>query len=307
MIPRALRLLLAAAVISGCKGGNDPLSRAADAEAAGNFTEARALYKEASTSDPKHAPLATRLGERLAVKEAWKAIAAGEYGKAKAALEAGNAATDPAVKAAAAAAALDPEYVHGLAWEEASALADKELGLPKIEALVDLGVPVSAKAREWLEKNRPGLLLARVKGACKAGARVSCAEAGKALATLHPQSPESAEAQALVQADYQRAYPLLKQAENLLIQRVELYDKDRLIEICTEKSGPAGADACTTQVVGDRHYPTPSFLEGAWRKKLDEIGDPLFVKALEGRYARAESSGEYDPEPWPKPADHEGK
>jgi hypothetical protein len=55
------------------------------------------------------------------------------------------------------------------------------------------------------------------------------------------------------------------------------------------------------QVVGDRHLPTPSFLDGAWKKKLDEIGDPFFVKALEARYQRAGSAGEYDPEPWPKP------
>jgi hypothetical protein len=294
-------LAAAAALLSGCNGGSDPLTRAADAEAAGNFAEARALYKEACAGGSKHCPLATRLGERLAVKEAWKAIAAGEYGKAKAALEVGQAATDPTVKAAAEAAAQTAEYVHGLAWEEASALPDKEQALPKIEALADLGAPVSAKAREWLEKNRPGVLLARVKGACKAGSRVSCAEAGKALTTLHAKSPEDAEAQAIVHADYQRAYPLLKQAENLIIQRVELYDKDRLVDICIEKSGPANADACSVQVVGGRHLPTPSFLGGVWKKKLDEIGDPLFVKTLEARYARAESAGEYDPEPWPKP------
>src|SRR5262249_30293168 len=158
--------------------------------------------------------------------------------------------------------------VHGLAWEEASALADKEQALAKIEPLADLGVPVSAKAREWLEKNRPAALLARVKAACAADARASCAEAGKALATLHPSSPENAEAQRLVQTDYARAFPLLKQAENLLIQRVELYDKDQLVEICTAKSGALNADACAVQVVGDRHLPTVSFLDGAWKKKL---------------------------------------
>jgi hypothetical protein len=71
--------------------------------------------------------------------------------------------------------------------------------------------------------------------------------------------------------------------------------------MCTEKSGAANADACSVQVVGDRHLPTPLFLDGAWKKKMDEIGDPFFVKALDSRYARADRAGEYDPEPWPKP------
>ncbi len=96
-------------------------------------------------------------------------------------------------------------------------------------------------------------------------------------------------------------YPLLGQAEGLIVQRVELFDKDRLVEMCTDRNGGAEAGACLAQVVAGRRYPTPSFLDGAWKKKLEEIGDPFFVKALELRYARAASAGEHDPEPWPKP------
>jgi hypothetical protein len=290
----------AAALLAGCDAGKDPLARGAEAEGAGNLVEARARYQEVCAKGSKHCPLATRLLERLAVKEAWKAIGAGEYGKAKIALAAGATAADPAVKAAAEAASRDVEYVNGLSWEEAAALPDKEQALPRMEALVDLGVPASAQARAWLTKNRAGVLLARVKGACVAGSRVSCAEAGRALAALHPESPENAEAQRLVQADYARVYPLLKQAENLIIQRVEIYDKDQLVAIYTEKQQTSeGAEA---KAIGDRHLPTPAFLDGAWKKKLEEIGDPFFVKALETRYARAGSAGEQDPEAWPKPA-----
>src|SRR5262249_47882369 len=155
----------------------DLLARGADAEAAGNFAEARARYQEACDKGSKHCPLATRLRERLSVKEAWKAIAAGEYQSAKAALDTAKASTDPAVQAGAEAASQVSDLVAGLAWEEASALPDKDQALPKIEALADLGAPVSAGARGWLEKNRPAVLLARLKGACKAGASVSCAEA----------------------------------------------------------------------------------------------------------------------------------
>lgn len=292
---------LAVALLPGCDAGADLLAQGAAAEGAGDLAAARAKYKEACDKVAKHCPLATRLGERLAVKEAWKAIDAGEYGKARTALDLARAATDPGVKAAADAVSQAPEYVQGLAWEEASALTDKELALPKIEALADLGAPVSARARAWLDTNRPGILLARVKSACQPGARKACAEAGKTLATLYPASPENAEAQPLVQADYQRVFPLLKQAEGLIIQRVESYDKDQLVTLCVN-SGTVTSAGCEAQVVGARHLPTPSFLAGAWRKKLEEIGDPFFVKSLEARYARAEAAGEHDPEPWPKPA-----
>jgi len=301
VLPPLAAAALAAALLSGCDAGADPLARGAEAEAAGNLTEARARYKEVCDKGSKHCPLATKLGERLAVKEAWVALGAADYARARTALELGKAATDPAVKAAAEAASLSPDYVQGLAWQEASALPDKGEALPKVEALADLGVTASARAREWLEKNRPGILLARVKVACTAGAKVSCAEAGKALATLHPGSPASAEAQQLVQTDYARIHPLLKQAEGLLNQRVELYDKDQLVELCIQRTGSGNAEGCAADVVGTRHLPTPSFLDGAWKKKLDEIGDPSFVKALEARYLRAGNAGEFDPEPWPKP------
>jgi hypothetical protein len=298
---RLQRPALAAVLLAGCDAGGDLLARGADAEAAGNYPEAIARYAEACAKSAKHCPLADRLRARLAVKAAWKAVRAGEYRKARLAIETGKAAASPAVKAAAELCSQDAELVSGLAWEEASALADEEQALPRMEALASQGVPLSEKARAWLAKNRPGLLLARVKGACKAGSGVSCAEAGRALAAGSPGSAEDAEARALVQADYQRVHPLLKQAEGLIVQRVELYDKDQLVALCVERNGGAEADACAAKVVGGRRMPTPSFLDGAWRKKLDEIGDPFFVKGLEARYGRAASAGEYDPEPWPKP------
>ena len=117
---------------------------------------------------------------------------------------------------------------------------------------------------------------------------------------MHPTSPESTEAQRLVQLDYLRLYPLLKQAEGLLVQRVELYDKDQLVDLCVKKSSTS-PEGCEAQVVGARHLPTVHFLDGVFQSKLDEIRDAVFTKALKGRYARAEGVGEYDPEVWAKP------
>jgi hypothetical protein len=301
-MPRALQLTAIVALLAGCDAGPGLLTSGADAEVAGNFAEARARYQEVCDKGSKECPLANRLRERTAVKEAWKHIHAGEFGNAKAALDLAKTATDPGVIAAADAALKSEEMVRYVEWSEAGHLADKDAALARIEPLAELGVPSAARAREWLEKNRPAILLERIKTACKAGAKASCAEAGKALGALHPKAVENAEGQRLVRADYERVFPLLKEAENLLIQRVELHDKDALVARCREKGGPDTAATCETTVVGGRKLPTESFLDGAWKKKMDEIGDPHFVKRFEERYKRAGSAGEYDPEPWPAPA-----
>jgi hypothetical protein len=280
----------------------------ADAEAAGDLEGARARYQEACDKRSKWCPLATRQAERLRVKEAWKAIAEGRYGRARSLLEdAKGKSKDPAVRGSAEAALRSTELTLGLAWEEASALPVQEEALAKIEALVDGGLPPAlfASAKGWLDKNRPAILLGRVKAACsgsgtEGAAERSCMKAGKALARLYPEGSENAEAQALVQAETVRVYPLLKQAEGLLVQRVELYDKDRLVDLCVKKA-VTPSEACASQVIGERHLPTPHFLDGVFQKALDAIRDGFYVKAFKERYWRAEHAGEYDPEKWVKP------
>jgi hypothetical protein len=301
-MPRALLIPAIAVLLAGCDSGPGLLASGADAEVAGNFAEARAHYQEVCDKGSKHCPLANRLRERATVKEAYKHIKAGELGKAKAALDLAKTAADPGVLAAADAALKSEEMVRFVEWSEAWQLADKDQALAKIEPLAGLGVPAAARAREWLEKNRPAILLERIKTNCKAGAKASCAEAGKELAALHPKAAENAEGQRLVKADYERLFPHLKEAENLLIQRIELHDKDALVARCTEKGGPDKGATCEATVVGARKLPTESFLDGAWKKKMEEIGDPHFVKPFEARYKAAGSAGEYDPELWLPPA-----
>ena len=60
----------------------------------------------------------------------------------------------------------------------------------------------------------------------------SCVELGKRLAELHPESAEAKEAAALTADNYKRLYPKIKEVENLLIQRVSVFDKDKKFELC---------------------------------------------------------------------------
>lgn len=295
--------------LAGCDPGKEPLALAAAEESEGKLAEAAAHYGEVCSKGSDLCPTATRLAERLKVKQAWKTIEEGQYTKAKEALQAASQSSDGAAKKGAEEALKYFELVHGLAWEEASAMADKKQARAKMEEIAGLGAQVSPKAREWLAKNRPALLLEQVKAACKPSGEGSCAQAGAELSTLHPDSPENAEAKGLVAADYARIYPRLKEAENLLIQRLSLYDRDQLVEVCLEaKYGNGMSDEEMRAACVEENSPTPmptvEFLTKAWEKKLAEVGDAYYVKRFQERWERAGDTGELDPEPWPKP---EGK
>lgn len=311
---------VAAILFSGCDHGREPLARGADAEARGDFAEAVTQYGAVCNSGSSLCPLAVRRIERLKLLTADKALSAGEHRKARAALDLALASSDEGVKHAAEAMNLSKQldFEQGIAWEEASTSAKPDDSLAAMESIAAASVPVAAKAREWLEKNRPRILLDRVKAACAPQGAGACAERGRELARLHPTSPENAEATRLVEADYARLFPRLREAENLIGQQVILYERDRKIYWCmrdkANEADPQGGEnsavdkpsevfrtPCEIEVPSEA-IPTASFLTAAWDKKLLEIHDPTFTRPLADRMARAATEGLHDPEAWPKPA-----
>jgi hypothetical protein len=311
---------LATSLLAGCDHGREPLARGADAEARGDFAEAVTQYREVCNSGSSLAPLAVRRIERLKLLSADKALSAGEYRKARAAIDIAIASADESVKHAAEAMSLSkqPEIEQGIAWEEASAAARPEEALPAMETVAAASAPVAAKAREWLEKNRPRILLDRVKVACAPQGTGACASLGRELARLHPTSPENAEATRLVEADYARLFLRLREAENLIGQQVVLFERERKIYWCmrdkANEADPQGGEnsaldkpsevfrtPCEIEVPSEA-IPTASFLTKAWDKKLEEIHDSTFTKPLGERMTRAAAEGLHDPEAWPKPA-----
>jgi hypothetical protein len=152
-------------------------------------------------------------------------------------------------------------------------------------------------------------LLAEVKAACKADGTGSCADLGKQMAKAYASAPEAAEAQPLVEAEYKRLYPTLKQAEGLLVQRLEVYNWKAKHDLCVtlvDSSSESDVQACK-EVIGipsDRGDPfNTDFLEKAWKKKLDEVHDPGLIKSLEERWGKVATAGTYDPANLPKPGD----
>jgi len=309
---------LSAILLFGCDHGKEPLAKGADAEALGNFVEAAAQYRAVCEKGSSLCPIATRGLERIKLTEADKVLSSGDYTKAKAAIDRAVATTDAGVKRAAEEMNKLPELEKGLAWEAASASVKPDEVFAVMEGLAGASVAVSPKAREWLEKNRPRVLLDRIKAACAPQGAGACAELGRELARLHPTSPESAEANKLVEADYARVFPRLQEAENLIGQQVTIYEKDKKIYWCMRSeandSDPGGTSelpleslnasfraGCEAQVPSEG-VPSADFLRKAWEKKLDEIHDPSFTTQFKERMERAGKEGQFDREPWPKPA-----
>lgn len=307
---------LAALLLSGCDHGKEQLVLGADAEAAGNFAEAAAQYKAVCDNGSSFCPTATRGLERLKLAEADQALSRGEYRKAKAAIDLALVSTDEGVKRAADAMNKLPDLEAGVAWEEAAAAPKPDQVLAAMEAIAGGSTGVAPRAGEWLAKNRPQILLDRVKAACATGGVESCAELGRRLARLHPSSPESAEASKLVEADYARIFPLMQSAEGLLEQQSMLFVVREKVRWCMwDKTN----DAVNLESEGSLNYmePTESFrapcesevspepiphLEKAWDENLAQIHDPSFTKPLAERMVLATTQGLFEREAWPKPA-----
>jgi hypothetical protein len=298
-------VILSALLLAGCDAGKDLLAQGAAKEAAGSFKEAADLYRAVCEKGSPLCPIATQRAERIGLKDARRALDEGRYQDAKAAADAALKASDAGVKRAAEVMSKLADLEKGLAWEQASASADQGAALPDIEAVAAAGVAASPKAREWLSKNRPRILLDRVKAACAPTGQGSCVTAGADVARRAPASPEAAEAQKLVEADYARIYPKLKDAEGLLSKLAYACAENKRADEahakeCEIEQGIVSF-ACVRNQEPVQHLPTDK-IAADWKKKLDEIHDPALVKPLEVRWPRAEKECEYDAETPPKPA-----
>lgn len=306
-------LAFLALALAGCDAAKEPMSKAREAEAAGKRPDAKALYAEVckASADSPFCAVAKQRIEALTVDEALELCAAGRYGQAK---ELAATVSGAPAKRAFEALAKTRGLSLGSAFEEANASADKAAARVKMEELAAQSSPVADGAKEWLAKNGPALLLDEVKAACKPDGTGSCVDLGKKMAKLFPTSPEAGDAKALVDAEYKRVHPLLKQAEALLVQRLEVHNWKSKYDLCMKQAEPSPGgyemQVCKTEAGApeDRGDPfSTSFLEGAWKKKLGEIHDPGRVKSLEERWAKIESEGVYDPASLPKPGESDAK
>jgi hypothetical protein len=293
----AFSMLVAALMLTGCDAGKEAFLKGAQAEEKGDLAGAAPFYEEVCTRQSPLCDAARKREARLALKRAQKALDEEHYKDARAILDDAKGSEDARTAELAAALLALPELVQGVIYEDALAAKDKNAALKAMEGVASEPSAMAPKAKEWLDKNRPEMLLVQVKVSCRPAPQASCEELTRKLAILHPDSAEAREAKALAADNYKRLHPKLKEVENLLIQRVSVYDKAQKIELC-KKTG--GSDDDCEQRASTSPVPTLSYLENFWKAKLTEVDDSYYRKQFEARWEKA-SAGQYDPEPWPKP------
>lgn len=292
-------LLALAPLLSGCDSAKAPFERAAALEAQGKLAEASAAYGEvcvAAAASPR-CPVARRRAAQLRLKLAINALHDRRYAEASAL--AASAAAEPAVAPAASAVVASPDLSASLAFGQLSQAADRVAAITSARVLGDQPTTAASGARAMVRAEGPKLLLAAARDACKPDGKGSCAAAAAALADGFPDAPERREADALAQAELERLYPALDRLEKLLIQRLEIYDREAKLKLCAEEAGNGDCDELNEKL-GPSHVSEP-FLRGVWEKALKDIPDPTLVARLEQRWNRLGSTGELDAEPWPKP------
>lgn len=303
--PLAVAILAALALVPGCNAGNERWAHGARAEADERWVDAVTAYRLACRERPSLCPMAARRAGQIQVREAFHAMSAGQFGRAQTLLHEAQTSPDPVVARAADTAARDPEYLDGLAWDEAAATTDEAAARALMEEIADRGGAASAMAMEWLNLHVPGVLLAEARRACAGQGEASCADAARDLAARYPGSPEAVDASELAQAEYRRIVPQLREAEELLLARATISERVRVFELCfggSTESLPGGPlPTCEGSDASANATATLEIISRRWREKVAIIRDPHFTNNLEARYRRAGEACEYDPERWPKP------
>lgn len=289
-------VMASASLGAGCDAGKEPFLKGAQAEEKGDYAGAAPHYEEVCTKKSPLCEAAQKRKARLSIKTAWKAVGEGRYKDAKTTLDSAQSSPDTVTAGEAAALLALPELVQGILYEEALAQADKGAALKGMEAIASEPSALAPKAQEWIQKNRPGLLLAEAKAACAPGGKSSCVLAARKLAALHPESAEAKEAEGLALANDKRLFPLFRELEGLLIQRVSVYDKEQKIELC---KGAGGAEEECTDKHSTSPVPALSYLSGFWGQKLTGVDDPYYKQLFDARWEKA-GQGIYDQETWPK-------
>jgi hypothetical protein len=308
---RAIALAaLLALPLAGCDAGRRPFAEAGRAEAEGRFDDAIARYAAVCSKAPA-SPLCARAearADRLVVRQAITAIADKRFGQAKPWLDTAAGSKDPVAREAAAQVAASPDFVQGLAWMEAAAIEDHRQALPKMEALASADVTSSADARAWVEKNRPAIMLEDVQAACVPAPpeHASCVATGRKLAALYPRSPEAAAARKLVEAEYRRMVPVLREAETVLMRAVPIGRGSAKVERCMQQMPENAAPHASSMreiCEGEGFDPQlTSDVQTSWLEVTAQIRDPEIFRVLTDRWDRVMSEGIYEPRFWPPPA-----
>ena len=313
--PAALRrfavctVTAASLAMAGCDAGKAPYQEGIALEEKGQLEEAAQKFDSVCRRAPRSKLCVESLDAaervRLELDDLRLSTAKAELGVLKFADAEGllravvdSKTTDAAHRALATALLGSPAMVAGLAWDKASAREDKRAAREDIEDIARTDTPVAEKAREWLQKERPALLLDDARRACTPASPVACPVACQQLIALHDGTPEAAEGRTMLAAweaiDEPRVYPLLVDAEKLMAECTDIWKRQKTHADCAAKHGAstlsvfvACGDAQPITQRADR-------LNERWHALAASVGaGSPHAKELKERWEAACGKGEY--------------
>jgi hypothetical protein len=292
------------------------LSDASALEAQGKLEEAAARLEMGCALSPaaEPCPASDARAAETWQKAAEKAVTEGRYRDAERLLHRALLTADDAAKAAIAARMARDDLVQGLRYERSLGLADKSQIAGIFGDIAKHEAPAAAKAKEWLDKERPGILVAAVMSACGPEHEGSCTRAWSALQASGAKGPEVDKAQAAAEAEERRVYPLRVQAEGFLPVFVGRHRKRDEYAKCVatmapgESMSPEGEcfDRVWTGTAPEEKYDSDRNQDNQFRRTLMKIADPALVEELRARGAAAETTGKLVKQDIPKPPVRDG-
>jgi hypothetical protein len=298
-----------AAVLAGCaKAGPDLHAEAAELAQQGKLEEAAAKVDLICAFTPGGDPCreSSRRAAELRIQAADKAMSDGRFGQAERLFIAALVTADAPMVESATQRLASEDLKQGLAYERALAGGEKRSLAKAMEAIAATKVPVAAQAKGWLDKERPGLLVAAVNAGCGPAHEGSCSKAAAELRALGATGPEGSPAIALAEEEERRVYQVRLNAEAFLKNFAARSKIEKLATECkaAKCAGQPETEICSS-AEGSESEPEKRdkqrVNESVWRKAMKVIADPSLVSALEDRKKKAIDSGEIDKLDIPKP------
>lgn len=304
-------LLFASLALSCGSPAQSVLADAAALEAQGKLEEAAARLEMGCALSPAAEPCP---GSDARAAEMWqkaaeKAVAEGRYRDAERLLYRALLSAGDAAKAAITARLTKDDLVQGLRYERSLGLADRTQIAGIFGDIAKHEGAAATKAKEWLDKERPAILIAAVMAACGPEHEGSCTRAWTALQASGAKGPEVEKAQAAAEAEERRVHPLRLQAEGFLPVFVGRYRKREEYAKCVaamapgESMAPEGEcfDRVWSGTAPEEKYDSDRNNDALFRRILKQIADPALVDELRARGSAAETTGAFVKQDIPKP------
>lgn len=302
--PTARKALLISLLLAGCSNAAPSFKLGENLEAEGKFEEAAQKFELVCAEAPTgpECPKAAARATNALTTAATQAMEKSEFGKAERLLLRALLDADEAAAKDIEARLAKEDLADGIRYELAAADADKQRASVTMKALAESNSPVAKLAGAWMEKERPGLLIAQVKVACGPNHEGSCSATFEQLEAL-PQKPAGYdEAKAAYDVEQKRTEKGRAELERFLAVFAQRGKKQMEFEKCVEgKSSDAPefakARECNEETTTDNKLPFERFdgqqtEDNLFRRRLATLEDPALVASYEERRVQALSSGE---------------